>query len=156
MYLDFARRTQRCDLCRHSRSREILRFATCIYRFTLSGVSHGHSNGSFKSSPVCPKCIIKLQRPISSTGAYNLFKNFLYLPVGNFNLPICLRMINQALNVFDTISAHEFVKHLICKVASSITDYSSGCPKSAENIFLKKSHNCVAIILGTSYCLNPF
>ena len=40
MYLDFARRAQRCDPCRHPRSREIPRFATCIYRFTLSGVSH--------------------------------------------------------------------------------------------------------------------
>ena len=40
VYLDFARRTQRCDPCRHPRSREIPRFATCIYRFTLSGVSH--------------------------------------------------------------------------------------------------------------------
>ena len=47
-----------------------------------------------------------------------------------------LRMVSQAYNVFDTISAHEFVKHLIFKVASSITDYSSGCPKSAENISL--------------------
>ena len=40
MYLDFARRTQRCDPCRHPRSREIHKFATCVYCFTLSGVSH--------------------------------------------------------------------------------------------------------------------
>ena len=42
-----------------------------------------------------------------------VFKNFIYLPIGNFSLPICLRVISQAHNVFDTISAHEFVKHLI-------------------------------------------
>ena len=40
MYLDFARRTQRYDPHRHPRSREIPRFATRVYYFTLSGVSH--------------------------------------------------------------------------------------------------------------------
>ena len=40
MYLDFARRTQRYVPHRHPRSREIPRFATCVYHFTLSGVSH--------------------------------------------------------------------------------------------------------------------
>ena len=40
MYLDFARRTQWYDPRRHPRSREIPRFATCAYHFTLSGVSH--------------------------------------------------------------------------------------------------------------------
>ena len=92
--------------------------------------------GVLKSSPHCSECIIKFQRPISYAEAYSIFKNFLYLPVGNFSLPICLRMISQDHNVFDTISAHEFVKHFIFKVTSSITDYSSGCPKSAENISL--------------------
>ena len=38
--------------------------------------------------------------------------------------------------VFDTISSHEFVKHLIFKMASSITNDSSGCPKSVENVSL--------------------
>ena len=38
--------------------------------------------------------------------------------------------------LINTISAHKFVKHLICKMASSITNDSSGCPKSAENISL--------------------
>ena len=40
MYLDFARRTQRYDPRRHLRSREIPRFATRVYHFTFSGVSH--------------------------------------------------------------------------------------------------------------------
>ena len=79
---------------------------------------------------------MKFQRPISYAEAYSLFKNFLYLPIGNFSLPICLRMISQSHKVFDTIYDHEFVKHLICKVASSITNYSSRCPKLAENISL--------------------
>ena len=79
---------------------------------------------------------IKLQRPISYAGTHSLFQNSLYLPVGNFSLSIYLRMISQAHYVFDTISAHEFVKHLICKVAPSITNYSSGYPKFAENISL--------------------
>ena len=39
MYLDFARRTERYVLRRHPRSREIPRFATRVYHFTLSGVS---------------------------------------------------------------------------------------------------------------------
>ena len=39
MYLDFARRTQRYVPRHHPRSREILRFATRVYHFTLSGVS---------------------------------------------------------------------------------------------------------------------
>ena len=38
---------------------------------------------------------------ISSAEAYSLFKNFVYLPVGNFIVPNCLRMISQAHNVFD-------------------------------------------------------
>ena len=43
MYLDFVRRTQRYDLRRHPRSREIPKFATRVYHFTLSGVSQfGH------------------------------------------------------------------------------------------------------------------
>ena len=105
-------------------------------RFSKDKPVWGHSNESIKSSPVCPECIIKFQRPISSTGAYSLFKNFLYLLVGNFRLPIFLRMISQAHDVFDTISTHEFVKHLVFKVASTITNYSSGCPKFAENISL--------------------
>ena len=40
MYLDFARRTQRYNPRRHPISREIPRFATRVYHFTLSGVSH--------------------------------------------------------------------------------------------------------------------
>ena len=64
------------------------------------------------------------------------FQEFSLSPVENFSWPICLRVICQAHNAFDTISDHEFVKHLICKMAPSITDYSSGCPKSAENISL--------------------
>ena len=39
MYLDFARRTQRYVPRRHSRSREIPRFVTHVYHFTLPGVS---------------------------------------------------------------------------------------------------------------------
>ena len=39
MYLDFTRQTQRYVPRRHSRSREIPRFATRVYHFTLSGVS---------------------------------------------------------------------------------------------------------------------
>ena len=39
IYLDFARRTQLYVPCRFLRSREILRFATYVYHFTLSGVS---------------------------------------------------------------------------------------------------------------------
>ena len=58
----------------------------------------------------------------------------LYLPIGNLSLPICLRMISQTHDVFDSISAHEFLKHLVCKMASSITNNSSWCPKSAQNI----------------------
>ena len=105
-------------------------------KFSKDKLVWGHSNGGFKGSSVCPECIIKLQRPISYAGTYSLFQNFLYFPVGNFNLPICLRMISLAHNVFDTISAHEFIKHLICKMAPFITNYSSGCPKSAENVSL--------------------
>ena len=37
MYLDFARRTQRCNPCRHPRSREFPRFTTCVYRSFLPG-----------------------------------------------------------------------------------------------------------------------
>ena len=40
MYIDFARRTQRSNPRRHPRSKEIPRFATRVYHFTLSGVSH--------------------------------------------------------------------------------------------------------------------
>ena len=64
------------------------------------------------------------------------FPEFSLFPCWKFQFPICLRIISQAHNVFDTISAHEFVKHLICKMASSITNYSFGCPKSAENVSL--------------------
>ena len=59
-----------------------------------------------------------------------------YLPIGNHSLPICLRMISQTHDVFDSISAHEFLKHFVCKMTSSITNNSSGCPKSAQNISL--------------------
>ena len=64
------------------------------------------------------------------------FQRFLYLPIENLSLPICLRMIGQAHYVFDSISAHEFLKHLVCKMASSITNNSYGCPKSAKDISL--------------------
>ena len=37
MYLDFERRTQRRNPCRHPRSREFPRFATCVYHSYLSG-----------------------------------------------------------------------------------------------------------------------
>ena len=39
MYLDFVRQTRRYGLRRHPRFREIPRFATCVYHFTLPGVS---------------------------------------------------------------------------------------------------------------------
>ena len=48
MYLDFARRTQRYDPRRHFRSREIPRFATRVYHFTLSGVSHFDCQNTIK------------------------------------------------------------------------------------------------------------
>ena len=64
------------------------------------------------------------------------FKNFLYLPVGNFSLPICLRMISQTHYVFYSIPVHAFLKHLVCKMAPSITNNSPGCPKSAQDISL--------------------
>ena len=64
------------------------------------------------------------------------FQEFSLSPCWKFQLAHILRMIIQSHNVFDTISTHEFVKHLICKVASCIADYSSGCPKSSENISL--------------------
>ena len=37
VYLDFARRTQRRNPCRHPRSSEFPRFATCVYRSFLPG-----------------------------------------------------------------------------------------------------------------------
>ena len=40
MYLDFAKQTQRYVPRHHPRSREIPRFATYVYHFTLSEVSH--------------------------------------------------------------------------------------------------------------------
>ena len=53
MYLDFVRQTQRYDPRRHPRSREIPRFATCVYHFTLSGVSQNecHSIWFFPKIP---------------------------------------------------------------------------------------------------------
>ena len=45
MYLDFTRRTQRYVPRHLPRSREIPRFATRVYHFTLSGVSHIKAHG---------------------------------------------------------------------------------------------------------------
>ena len=42
MYLDFVRRTQWYDPRHHPRSREIPRFATRVYHFTLSEVPQKH------------------------------------------------------------------------------------------------------------------
>ena len=64
------------------------------------------------------------------------FPEFSLSPYGNLSLPIYLRMISQTHDVFDSISAYEFLKHLVFKMASSITNNSSGCPKSAQNISL--------------------
>ena len=75
-------------------------------------------------------------RPISSTGTHSLFKNFLYLPVGNFSLPIFLRMISQIHYMFYSIFVHEFLKHHVCKVAPSITNNSPRCLKSTQDISL--------------------
>ena len=85
-------------------------------------------------------CMPRVHHQDSKTNLFywNLqsFPKFSLSPCWKFQLAICLRMISQDHNVFDTISSHEFFKHLICKMAPSITDYGSGCPKSAENISL--------------------
>ena len=117
-------------------------------RFSKDKPVWGHSNGSFKSSHVCPECIIKLERPIFYAGTYSLFKNFLYLPVGNFILSICLRMISQAHNVFDSISAHEFVKHLICKMAPSIMIMVLGVPNLLRIFLCKNPTTVLASFFG--------
>ena len=64
------------------------------------------------------------------------FQEFSLSPYWNFSLPICLRMISQTHYVFDSMPAHEFFKHPVCKMASFITYNSSGCPKFAQNISL--------------------
>ena len=64
------------------------------------------------------------------------FQEFCLSPCWKFQLAHLFEDDKPRSYVFDTISTHEFVKHLICKVASSITGYSSECPKSTENISL--------------------
>ena len=77
----------------------------------------------------------RVHHRVSETSLFCLslqsFQEFSLSPCWKFQIA----HLFEAHDVFDTISAHEFVKNLIFKVVSSITNYSSGSPKSAENIY---------------------
>ena len=57
-------------------------------------------------------------------------------------------MVSQAHNVFDTISAHEFVKHLIFKMASSITNDVLGVPNLLRIFLCKNPITVLASFFG--------
>ena len=64
------------------------------------------------------------------------FKEFSLSHCWKFQLAHLLRMIRQTHYVFYSIPVHEFLKHLVCKMAPSIANNSLGCPKSAQDISL--------------------
>ena len=105
-----------CFFQRHG-TNQLLVFRTLLIRYGYFSFSILHTHFlklQISCTPNLGHC------KTSTTGTYSLFKNFLDLPIGNFILPICLRMVSQTHYVFDSIPAHEFLKHFVCKMAPQI------------------------------------
>ena len=102
-----------CFFQRHG-TNQLLVFRTLLIRSRYFSFSIRHTHFlrlQISCTPSLGHC------KTSTAGTYSLFKNFLNIPIGNFSLPICLRMVSQTHYVFDSIPAHEFLKHFVCKMA---------------------------------------
>ncbi|WZZ41408.1 hypothetical protein YC2023_037667 [Brassica napus] len=114
------------------------------------------SQGCLESSPIGPKCIIKLCRPILPCCPHSLLQNGLYLPVGNLNLATCLGMISSCHLVLDTILLKKVLKKFVDEVGASITDHNSWDSKPWEDNALEHLEDNLSIIGWAGYSFHPF
>ena len=62
-----------------------------------------HPYRCLESCLVCPKCIINFHCSIFSRKIHCFLKNLLHFSIGDFSLPICLRVVHQSDYVLDSV-----------------------------------------------------